>query len=70
MRAQDGETQLLTAAWKGHLEVVRALLEGGADVNQASKVRGCWMPIAVLAVSPTILCWKPAISCHLLIPQM
>ena len=30
-RAQDGWTPLFVAAWKGHLDVVRALLNAGAD---------------------------------------
>ena len=29
--AQDGATPLFMAAWKGHLEVVRELVEAGAD---------------------------------------
>ena len=35
----DGATPLLTASHAGHVEVVKALLVGGAAVNQA-KVRG------------------------------
>ena len=28
-----GETSLMKAAWKGHTEIVKILLENGADVN-------------------------------------
>ena len=35
---QDGASSLYIAAQKGHMELVRALLEGGADVNQAQLV--------------------------------
>jgi len=35
---QDGVSPLYVAAQNGHSEVVRALLEGGADVNQAIQV--------------------------------
>jgi len=38
---QDGASPLLAAAIKGHLEVVCALLEGSADVNQANQVCVC-----------------------------
>ena len=30
----DGATPLFTAAWKGHVEVVRRLLLADADINQ------------------------------------
>ena len=35
---QDGWTPLYTAAYSGHIEVVRHLLSSGADVNKAEKV--------------------------------
>jgi len=38
MHAQDGTTPLYIAAQESKLEVVRALLDGGANVNQAHKV--------------------------------
>ena len=40
LHAQDGCTPLIIAAKKGHMEMVRALLEGGAAVNQAGEVSG------------------------------
>jgi ankyrin repeat protein len=33
VRDSDGSTPLHCAAWKGHVEVVRALLDAGADMN-------------------------------------
>jgi len=38
MHAQSGSSPLYIAAQGGYLELVRALLVGGADVNQANKV--------------------------------
>jgi hypothetical protein len=35
---QDGRTPVWTAAQKGHVEVVQALIAGGADLNHATKV--------------------------------
>jgi hypothetical protein len=37
---QDGVTPLIVAAYNGHTEVVKALLERGADVNIADEVCG------------------------------
>ena len=28
-----GETSLMNAAWKGHTDIVKILLQNGADVN-------------------------------------
>ena len=36
-RVQDGWTPLFVAAWKGHIDVVRALLNAGADTTIANK---------------------------------
>ena len=38
-RAQNGATPLHTAAFSGHLECVRLLLERGADKEAKTKVR-------------------------------
>ena len=35
-RTNSGETPLYRASWEGHLEVVRALLAAGADVNKSN----------------------------------
>jgi hypothetical protein len=36
----DGKSPLLVASLKGHLKVVRALVEAGADVGQATVSEG------------------------------
>ena len=38
---QHGSSPLYVTAQQGHLEVLRVLLKGGADVNQATQVRAC-----------------------------
>ena len=35
---QDGETALMKASWKGHMECVKVLLDKGAEVNKQDKV--------------------------------
>ena len=39
---QDGRSPLRTASLKGHLDVVKTLIEAGANVNQANKVSCPW----------------------------
>ena len=34
----DGQSPLYTASLNGHLEVVKTLIEAGANINQANKV--------------------------------
>ena len=53
---QNGFTSLIIAASKGHLEVVKLLLDKGANVNQMGTVRACVLrlardPFYVLCVS-------------------
>ena len=38
------------ASWNGHLEVVRTLLEGKADINAKDKVRNQMMIMMMLAM--------------------
>jgi len=38
------------ASWNGHLEVVRTLLEGGADLNAKNNVRNQMMMIILLTI--------------------
>ncbi len=37
--AQNGETALYYACWKGHSQIVALLAQARADVNQQNKVR-------------------------------
>ena len=39
VHAQDGSTALLLAAWMGHSDCVRLLLDAGADKETTDKVR-------------------------------
>ena len=36
---QNGNTALMTAAFEGHVECVRALVQAGADLTLANNVR-------------------------------
>ena len=39
---QDGRSPLCDASFKGHLDVVKTLIEAGANVNQTDKVCSPW----------------------------
>ena len=39
--SQDGWTALMIAAREGHVNVVRVLLDAGADANAKNNVSGC-----------------------------
>ena len=49
-RTQDGTSPLYTAAAGGHVSVVNALIERGANINQADKV----CPARVLPLFPLL----------------
>ena len=36
---QGGSSPLYKASYKGHLDIVKTLIKGGANVNQATKVQ-------------------------------
>ena len=36
---QDGWSPLYAASYNGHLDIVKTLIEAGANVNQATKVQ-------------------------------
>ena len=38
---QDGWSPLIQASYNGHLDVVKTLIEAGANVNQINKVGIC-----------------------------
>jgi hypothetical protein len=51
MMNEEGETALHLAAGEGHLEIVKLLLEHGADVNAKTAVRNmtyCWHSIPTM----------------------
>ena len=53
---QDGWSLLMRASSEGHLNVVKSLIEAGANVNQADKV-GIY--------TPTLILWIVAMAaCH------
>ena len=52
--ADDGATPLSAAAQKGHVEVVKALVDAGAAVNHAdvcSSARACWSHVALVSTN-------------------
>ena len=46
--SQNGESPLYTASSKGHLQVVKTLMEAGANANQANKVGIHYIVSAIL----------------------
>lgn len=42
--AQDGRTPLYSAVDRGHAEVVKLLIEAGANINQVNKVIMYFLP--------------------------
>ncbi len=66
----NGATPLFIASWKGHVECVRALLGGGAAINQAkvgcasSMARHCggysrWDPWEACRMHVQLVRWLP-----------
>ena len=51
---KDGKTALMMAAEGGHLEVVKALIEAGADVNLHHSV--CWLVITYINCVNSNIC--------------
>ena len=50
-----GDTALMNASCKGHLKVVRTLLESKADVNAKNKVRNQMMTMMMMMMMMMIL---------------
>ena len=48
---QDGLSPLMIAISKGHLDVVKTLIEAGANVNQTNKVGICTCTLILWAVA-------------------
>jgi ankyrin repeat protein len=38
---QDGWSPLMAASWKGHVEVVKSLIDAGANISHSNKVGMC-----------------------------
>ena len=47
---KDGQTALMGASDNGHLDVVRTLLEGGADVNAQTEVSNQTMMMILIII--------------------
>ena len=54
---QDGCSPLMVASEKGHLDVVKTLIEAGADVTQINKVG-----IHVCTCTCTLILWAVAMA--------
>ena len=52
----------MAASWKGHIEVVKSLVEAGANINHTNKVG-----IYATVITCTINCTHPPIMLHIIV---